>query len=171
MSEHTDEYVCAECGMRFGEYAAADLVQRSASFAPRWRELVADADDPTLRSRPEPDVWSPIEYGGHLRDTLGWMAEALRRTREEDHPSIDWYGHERRVGEANDVERPLDEVTEALERNAASFTAELGRTDDWSRMADYPWGTRDALDMGRNGVHEGVHHLEDVKRVLGRLGP
>ena len=44
---------------------------------------------------------------------------------------------------------------------AAGFTA-----DDWSRKAQYPYGERELIDIARNMVHEGVHHLRDVENVL-----
>lgn len=42
--------------------------------------------------------------------------------------------------------------------------------DGWERTARFPWGERDVLDIVRDAVRERVHHLDDVSRVLSRVG-
>jgi hypothetical protein len=39
----------------------------------------------------------------------------------------------------------------------------------WSKTGTYSFGEREALDMARNAVHEGYHHLRDVQSVLSRV--
>ena len=38
--------------------------------------------------------------------------------------------------------------------------------DDWTRTAVFDFGDREVIDMARNMVHEGSHHLRDIERVL-----
>src|SRR5207247_3099212 len=55
-----------------------------------------------------------------------------------------------------------------LERSArqSADTFERFSADDWSRKGRFDFGERDVIDMVRNEVHEGYHHLRDVERVL-----
>ena len=67
------------------------------------------------------------------------------------------------AGTLIDTDRVIDFVHRSYRE--AGFTP-----DDWSRKAQYPYGEREVIDIFRNMVHEGVHHLRDVENVLRAVG-
>jgi hypothetical protein len=167
----SQDYVCDECGMVYGDHGPAEVVDAVRAISPRWRELVTGVEDDLLRQRPDPDTWSAIEYGWHLGSGLDWMADAIDATVAGTDGEIAWFGHEQDVREADPRARDRDEVTTRLDQATSRLAVVLARIDDdgWERTARFPWGERDVLDTARNAVHEGVHHLDDVRRVLGRV--
>lgn len=164
----SEDYVCDECGMAYRDYGTDDVAPAVRSFAPRWRELVSRVDEGALRRRPDEDTWSALQYGWHLGSGLGWMADTLESMTAGDADSFDWFGHEGDVRDADPDRRDLDEITTRIDGASARLAVVLAQADrgSWSRTADFPWGERDALDMARNAVHEGEHHLHDVRQVL-----
>ena len=58
---------CDECGFDGSRYDDGSLLDGLRELGPRWRELVRVAGS-NLRMRPEPAVWSAIEYAAHSRD-------------------------------------------------------------------------------------------------------
>lgn len=166
--ERTGEWSCDECGMDFAAHGPGDLASRTREFPIRWRYLTEDVDDATRRRRPDPSTWSAIEYGCHIDDALHWMVGALARTRDEDRPYNEYFDPDARAEQERYDERPYEDVSAALADGAVQLAdlLEEVQPDEWERVARYSWGERDLLDMARNAVHEGVHHLWDVERVL-----
>jgi hypothetical protein len=168
---------CAECGFDADSLSPSDAIVALRSFPRRWRgalAIVGDEED-LLRRRPSPGVWSALEYLAHTRDAVavnGWaMAEALTK----DHPVLEWPGGGDPSGPADDnpvsttpdAETGLRELTENVERVAAR--AEGTDAGDWRRQATLHGGRDeevDALWFLHHAVHEGSHHLRDVKNVI-----
>ena len=68
--------VCADCGFAWGGLPASSFGVALASLQQRYAErLTADAG--SLRRRPAPDVWSPLEYACHVRDVLWAQRERV----------------------------------------------------------------------------------------------
>ena len=107
-----------------------------------------------------------------LRDRLSGHVKVrqrfdVRRRRHRDELGDPLDQDQRAVDRAyNDME-PRD-VLDWLQRSAttAADTAAGFTPDDWSRKAEYPYGQRELVDIVRNMVHEGVHHLRDLENVL-----
>jgi hypothetical protein len=157
----------------------ADGVAAMRSYPRRYGELFPARDDDekpdgVIRRRPEPTVWSMLEYLCHVTDAVEALGDSVRRMTIEDHPTIGFFDPDARADEQHynqrEREQALDEFNAASEK-AARIVADVDR-NAWSRTATFPWGERDALTMMRNMVHEGYHHLRDVedvrKRVVGR---
>jgi hypothetical protein len=144
------------------------------SFPRRFAEQLhrAEGDEALLRRRPEPTVWSPLEYTAHVADGFAFMADTVGRMRAENNPAIDDWDPDARADERNYNEQPVHSVLGDLDANADRFAKaiEATSTADLDRMGRFSWGDRDVLMMIRNGVHEGKHHLRDVEGVLQRLG-
>ncbi|HEX2275399.1 MAG TPA: hypothetical protein VHG90_16165, partial [Acidimicrobiales bacterium] len=68
-------------------------------------------------------------------------------------------------------ERPLPQVLSDLETACADLTATLDtvEADGWTRLGRFDYGERSILDLTRNAVHEGSHHLRDIERVLNQV--
>jgi len=63
----TEHEHCDACGFDAAPYDDAALIAALRALGPTWRRLLADAGT-DLRTRPESDVWSAIEYAAHSRD-------------------------------------------------------------------------------------------------------
>lgn len=164
----SEDYVCDECGMAYAGFGPREVPDAIRAVAPRWRDLVTPVDDDALRRRPDEDTWSALEYGWHVASVLDWMADAVEATVAGTSDEIAWFGHEQDVRDADARNRERDEVTTRLDGAVSRLAVVLAQVDAeaWERTASFPWGERDVLDTARNAVHEGEHHLQDVRRVL-----
>jgi hypothetical protein len=148
------------------------------SYPRRYRALLAtpdpdDADSPghMIRRRPDPSTWSALEYTAHVADVLDHLGPAIRRISVEDGPTITFFDNDERVVQQAYNDMPRAEVLGWLELSCEDLASILDATnaDDWSRVGHFAWGDRTALDMARNAVHEGSHHLRDAQRVLSEV--
>jgi DinB superfamily len=159
---------CDECGFDYDAVSAEDVAGRLRGLGPAYAEAVAAVPD--VRRRPAPQVWSALEYACHVRDVLRLQAERLDLALRLDRPTFASMGRDqlpvtRRYNE-QDPAVVLDELTAAAGALAATFesldAAQLDRT------GAYPWGDTTVIRsmrwLGRHTVHEGVHHLMDIRR-------
>ncbi len=169
-------YVCPKCGLDYDTILPADGVAALRSYPRRYSEFFPDRDDDekpdgVIRRRPEPSVWSMLEYVGHVTDSITVLSDAVRRMTVEDHPTLGFFDPDKRAEEERYNERNKDDAIERLTfacGQAADNVAHVDR-NAWSHTAEFPWGERDALTTMRNLVHEGYHHLRDVEDVLHRV--
>ena len=173
----SDGWVCPDCGLDYDTILPKDGATALAGYPRRYRELFPPRDDDekpdgVIRRRPEPDVWSAIEYAGHVADVEDTMAETFARMVREDSPTIDWgWDPDQRAAADKYNERDRNAVLDHLElacQRAADGIKKVPN-DAWNRTATFDWGERDLLTMMRNAVHEGYHHLRDVENVLQRV--
>ena len=77
---------CDECGYDYNELARDEVASRIRSFRGRYAMALAAHTDEELRTRPEPNVWSPLEYACHIRDVFRTQTARIALTLEEDTP-------------------------------------------------------------------------------------
>ena len=160
------ERPCPECGFDAGTLtraAIAPLVQRCAGS---FRAALA-ADDATRR--PAPDVWSPLEYGCHVRDVCRRFGERLALLLAEDDPRFaNWDQDETALAERYWTQQPAlvsAELTEAASTVADAFAAvPAGAWDRPGRRSNGSVFTVDTL--GRYFAHDLVHHAHDIGRPV-----
>jgi hypothetical protein len=166
----TSGYVCPECGLANDTISKADAAVAVRSFPRRFREELARAsgDASLVRRRPEPAVWSALEYTAHVRDMFDLMADTVRRMHSETDPEIAFPNPDDRAERERYNEQDPEVVLTGLATTAGRFASAIDDVgiDELDRSARFPWGRRDILTMIRNGVHEGKHHLRDVERGL-----
>jgi DinB family protein len=131
----------------------------------------ADAPDHVIRRRPDPSTWSALEYTAHVADVLDHLGPAIRRITREDEPTITFFDNDERARQQAYNDMPRGEVLGWLDLACEDLAAILEATnaEDWVRVGHFDWGDRSALDMARNAVHEGSHHLRDAQRVLNQV--
>lgn len=132
---------CAECDYTYDDLPLADVPATLPRYATSYRRLLTSAPPDQLRRRPAPDVWSPLEYGCHVRDVLRVQHARLEQALTSDQPTF----------------APMDVA--ALD--------DAG----WERTAVYNWPTpavRTMAWVARHTVHECRHHLMDIERGLRR---
>jgi hypothetical protein len=132
--------------------------------AARWQEILSDPEA-TLRARPRPDRWSPLEYACHVRDVFVLFDQRLQLMLNQDTPSFanwdqDATAVEQRYGE-QDPATVAPELQEAARLLADRFA---GVADDqWSRRGLRSDGGEFTIaSFGRYLLHDPVHHIFDV---------
>jgi hypothetical protein len=156
------ERPCPECGFdasAVNVQAAGDEVRRIAAA---WEEPLTR---PTVRVRPTPSVWSPLEYGCHVRDVFALFDRRLELMLTEHDPQFDNWDQDRTAVEdaygSQDPAQVLAALVEAGERLAARLDAVSG--GQWSRPGRRSDGAAFSVDsFVRYLLHDPVHHLRDV---------
>jgi hypothetical protein len=161
---------CDECGFEYDltrtSETAADIVEGARDLA---RILSDDAAD--LRTRGNPQTWSPLEYGCHLRDVLLVQRERVLAARRIDRPSFDPMGRDERVQHDGYADQDAGDVARQLDDAAHMLTNVLSRLEpaDWERKVIYSYPKRFERSLRWVAVHtahEVHHHLLDVRRQL-----
>ena len=161
---------CADCGFIY------DLSQ---SAAVQWTicEYVAEVvavlrvRDINLRSRRQPEVWSPLEYSCHLRDMLLVQRERVLAARRMDRPECPPSGRDERVAHDGYAEQQPEDVARQLADAAQMFSNVLARlsAEDWDRTVIYHYPEtceRSLRWVAMHTMHEAQHHLLDIRRQV-----
>lgn len=168
------EWVCPDCGLDYGTLHPPIAINAIKSFPRRYAEALAphpgEDTDALIRTRPAPDVWSPLEYAAHVADVMAPFAQTIERMNTQDDPDLSdvFWDPDQRAAAQNYNAKSLDDVLAQIKTDAAKVVDAAEKVDarSWSRTANFPWGERDMLVMLQNTVHEGVHHLKDLERGL-----
>lgn len=162
---------CGDCGFEYdlerARDAGAAIVGGSAAIA----GVLEETDAVDLRRRPEPGVWSPLEYGCHVRDVLLVQRERVLAARRVQRPSFDPMGRDERVDhDGYGGQDPLD-VARQLNDAAALIANVFARLKpgDWTRtvMYNYPKHLERSLEwVAVHTEHEVKHHLRDIEAQL-----
>jgi uncharacterized damage-inducible protein DinB len=163
-----EDHRCDVCALAYPEISIRDAVNAIVGLPGAVREVVGTIPPEAHRVRPAPQVWSVAEYLCHIRDVYVSFTIRLHRTRTEDRPALEPMFNDLRARRfrynACDLETTLDELAAA----AAGFCEEIARTGehDWSRVATrLPGEQRTARWLVRQAMHEGIHHLGDIRRI------
>jgi DNA segregation ATPase FtsK/SpoIIIE, S-DNA-T family len=80
--------VCAECGYVYEELPVPEITGTLRSFGYRYREVLDGVDAGAVSKRPQPAVWSALEYTCHVRDVLLVQRERVVLAQIEERPSF-----------------------------------------------------------------------------------
>lgn len=162
---------CPGCDFVFANLAVADIPDRMRSFGPRYGALLAGVAPEKLRQRPEPDVWSALEYAGHIRDVLLVQRDRFVLAIHGDTPDfVPMFRDERAESLAYAADDPQTVAAEiAFAANLLARLLARMDNDQRARRCQFSYPTPrevDLLWMSRHTCHEGEHHLKDVHDVL-----
>ncbi len=165
-----EDHVCADCGMSYSDTRPDEAVGVIAGLPDAVRQAISAIPPEARRSRPGPEVWSVAEYLCHLRDVYVSFTIRQHRVRTEHEPAVEPMFNDLRARRFRyndcDVDATLDELAAAV----AGFRDEVARIKDhdWDRTATrLPGEQRTARWFVRQAMHEGVHHLGDIRRIGG----
>ena len=156
---------CPECGFDARAVAVdaiAGAIRDNAAF---WAQaLTADG----VEQRPEPGVWSPVEYACHVRDVHRVFTERLALMLTEDDPLFaNWDQDETAVAERYDLQSApvvAQELAAVAEAAAAAYERVTG--DQWDRPGRRSNGSVFTVTtLGRYQLHDVVHHRWDLRRL------
>ena len=155
--------VCPECGYDASTVDRESIAARLLASTPRWQAELARAD---VAERPQPQVWSVLEYACHIRDVHAVFGERARLIQQRDDPEFanwdqDVTALDRRYWEANPVQ-----VAAELEAEGSSAAASFFGLSDagWSRTGRRSNGSVFTMQtLGLYYLHDVEHHLNDVQ--------
>jgi hypothetical protein len=158
---------CRQCGFTYA-VGRAEITPWLRSDARAFVAKLRTFDGTAVRTRPEPDVWSPLEYACHVRDMLGVQTERVVLVQHEVDPEFVPMGRDERVVEDRYNEQDPTDVADALITAAEKFADTLDALDDngWSRTGIYNYperAIRTAEWIGIHTAHELLHHRGDLR--------
>ncbi len=154
---------CDECGLTAGEIAAETLAERAFIAAEEWVQILRSS--PAVTARPDPDVWSPLEYGAHVRDVFTIFDGRLVRMLAEDDPTFDNWDQDETAVSSRYAEQDPEVVADELEEAAQTFVGRIQelRPEQWSRRGRRSDGAEFSVTTFlQYFLHDVVHHLWDV---------
>ena len=156
---------CPACGFDCGKLRPQDLPGVMREVAGTFAGVLTRTGADDVRRRPTPGVWSPLEYGCHVRDVVrrGDARTALMLTTDDplfenwdqDAAAVeDAYGEQDPVRVAAELVEAADRLARTYEEVPAASWERTGRRSDGAPFT--------VLSLGRYFAHDLVHHLHDV---------
>ena len=132
------------------------------SIIQQW-QVVLDA--PSVAIRPQPTVWSPLEYACHVRDVFVLFDRRLELMLTEDDPHFENWDQDQTAVESHYGSQDPGAVSDALAtagaRLADRFDAVVGA--QWARHGYRSDGAEFTVDsFARYFLHDPIHHLWDM---------
>lgn len=153
---------CPDCGFDAGAFDPIATGAAVRDLAQRWSAVLNRAD---ATVRPRADVWSPLEYGCHVRDVFRLFdARVAMMTSQVDPQFANWDQDKTAVDDDYGSQSPTvvaNEVVRAAEALAAQFDA-VG-ADEWQQRGVRSDGSVFTVaTIAQYLMHDPVHHLWDV---------
>ncbi|MCM3921632.1 DinB family protein [Frankia sp. AiPs1] len=167
-----ETHACADCAFSYPTRSVEKVLTELASLPARVAQAVTAAGPDLLRERPTSGAWSVLEYACHLRDVLATSTIRLYRARTEVRPVVEPMLNDLRARRFRYNELDPAAVLAELAANAQGLLDEADRvgSQDWERtVARLPGEERTARWLLRNALHEGIHHLADIRRTSATL--
>jgi len=163
---------CPQCGHHPAAFDRADLGGQLMELAASWRTFLLDADDHYLRTNPAPGIFSPLQYGAHVRDIQRVYGDRILLMLEEDDPVFPQFNPDE---EAWNGYNRLDPgvLADDIEKQAGRLAGILDQLEvgDWSRAMTRDGGHDGVYQftvagLANYAVHESHHHLLDANGTL-----
>ena len=163
---------CAECGFDGADVDDAALLEALRALGPKWDALLVRAAD-DVRTRPEPAVWSAIEYAAHSRDILALHVFGIEQALTVDEPTFPAIDADALVEAAATTYGEADPILVSRELGVqAAAMADLAHSVDphsWTRGITIGEDRSDVRGLLEHALHDSSHHLADVERGIVQL--
>ncbi|MFZ1411931.1 MAG: DinB family protein [Micropruina sp.] len=141
---------------------ADQVAERLRATIPRWQAVLARAE---AASRPQPQVWSPLEYACHVRDVCAIFGVRTRQMLAQNNPTfLNWDQDATAVQDAYWAQDPAYVARQYAEE--ATLTAAIFDSvgaDDWDRPGTRSNGSLFTVaSLLVYFLHDIEHHLADV---------
>ena len=161
------------CGFRWDSITADELPQRLRLATDAFCEVIRAAG-PRAGQRPEPQRWSILEYGAHLRDVLISVRERMISASVTDEPLGAALHREERVTLGFYALDTPDVTARELEVVSGLFTRTFRALPDGFEQRRFTFSAVSPkvvtiMWAGAQALHECEHHLSDVRENLARL--
>jgi hypothetical protein len=141
----------------------ADFAERAFIAAEEWVQILRSS--PAVSARPQPDVWSPLEYGAHVRDVYRLFDARLAQMLTEDTPTFANWNQDETAIEERYKEQDPEVVADELEAVAQRFVARIQslKPEQYRRRGIRSDGAEfTVVTFIQYFLHDVIHHLWDV---------
>lgn len=154
---------CEECALSAGEIGADQLAERLFIVAEEWVQILRSS--PAVTARPEPAVWSPLEYGAHVRDMMRIFGERLNLLLTEDEPTFASWDQDATAIDERYSEQDPEVVADDIESLAQELAGRIAglTAAQFERRGTRSNGSQfSVLTLLQYALHDLIHHLWDV---------
>lgn len=171
---------CEQCGFNYDtgtlQGTVTLLIRQAADCSMALTKAAAGPDPNVVRLRPEPEVWSAIEYACHVRDVLEVQRQRIAQCLAEDRPVYAPMDRTGRVKQQKYEDQDPVEVAAALMRFAREFgaAAKVLQPHQLGKLGLYNYPVRAPRTLGwiiRHTAHEIQHHRHDIIGILAQVEP
>lgn len=154
---------CEQCGAEVGTVARDALGERYFVAAEEWVRILEE--NPAVEVRPSPGVWSPLEYGAHVRDVYATTRERLDLLLTREDPVFANWDQDEAARTGRYAEQDPEQVADELEAAAQALVSEIAEIEPaaWTRSGTRSNGSVFTVEtLLQYVLHDVVHHLWDV---------
>lgn len=159
---------CDDCGFDASRFDATGTGAAVRDLGRRWQDVLLRED---VTVRPQPGVWSPLEYACHVRDVFRLFDVRLALMLTEDDPTFENWDQDQTAIDDDYRSQQADVVSEELGRAASELAARFDAVNDdqWQRRGLRSDGSAFTVtSLGQYFMHDPVHHLWDVGATVPR---
>lgn len=156
------ERPCPECGFDSADVEPDQIGARLRDTVSRWQDVLGRA---AAGTRPDPVVWSPVEYACHVRDVCALFGQRLAMMLELEDPEFsNWDQDRTAVAGRYDLAEPGTVSAQyAAEAAATAGAFDSVRGTQWQRTGRRSDGASFTVaSFGAYFLHDIEHHLDDV---------
>src|SRR5271156_3708171 len=124
------EETCSECTFDESLAQPNDVARALPPLATAIGHDVRALSAELGRRRPSPDVWSPVEYLGHLRESMAFHRWLIESALAEDNPSIPMVDPDESVAKAGYGDADIEALFGQFERRVDRLCQLLAELDD-----------------------------------------
>jgi DinB superfamily len=164
------EEICSECDFDQSKTPPREVAAALTSLAFAIGDSIRAISADEIRRRPAPGVWSPLEYLGHLRESVAFHRWLIERALAEGNPLIPMVDPDESVAQSKYNEADCAQLIAQFDRRIQRLADALNSLDDEAADRTLTLGGRQisvALVV-RSAWHECHHHHRDIQR-LGHL--
>jgi hypothetical protein len=164
------EETCSECAFDESLAQPRDVALALPPLATVIGDDIRAVSAQLARRRPSPEVWSPVEYLGHLRESMAFHRWLIESALAEDNPWIPMVDPDESVAKSRYADHDVEALFGQFERRVDRLCRLLNELDGGAVNRTLTLDDRQ-LTVGlvaRSAWHECHHHRVDIRR-LGRL--
>lgn len=157
---------CPDCGFFAGEFEATKTGAAVRDLGVRWAAVLGRSD---VAKRPSPAVWSPLEYGCHVRDVFRIFDRRLAMMIEQVDPRFENWDQDKTAIDDDYANQQAEAVKEELLSAAAQLADRFDsvHADQWQRRGFRSDGSVFTVQtIAQYLLHDPVHHLWDVGAAI-----
>ena len=154
---------CTDCGLAAGDVDVPGISDRVEAATAEWFQILTQ--NPAADRRPEPRVWSPLEYGAHVRDAFELYDARLVLMLIEDAPTFRNWDQDEAAITGDYSQLDPDQVAADIASVGSAFVARVRALEpsQFDLMATRSDGAEFTVrTFLQYFLHDIVHHLWDV---------
>ena len=161
------EQTCSECAFDESLARPTDVALALPPLAAAIGDHIRALPAELARRRPSPEVWSPVEYLGHLREAMAFHRWLIESALAEDNPMIPMVDPDESVAKAGYADADSEALVGQFERRVDRLCQLLAELDDGAVKRTLTLDDRQVTVglVARSAWHEYHHHRIDIRRL------